>query len=215
MDGYSASAWKSLAVKSLRMGWPTGLIEAQKRLGKSYMKAAMVCAAFEDIFPAVSELEAVRSEIAALDYRALCLRQTHHARGHTKRFCELENETCGLAKNRPDAIMQRGRSYGLALSPRACNVFWTWHLMQPADEGIRRTLDETPWTGMPEAMLDSHTPEGRVAKRRMTILSGHYSQHAQLAQIVSEKGWEHVRRIVHGKTTVINVPKTLVQSILL
>ena len=215
-DGFSESAWRSLAVKSIRLGWPAGLIEAEKRLGKSYMKQALLCGAFEDIFPAITELAAVREEIQALNYPALCARETHHARGHTARFCELKDEACGLAKNRPEAIMLRARqSYSLALSPRACNVFWTWHLMQPSDAGKTRDLDDTPWTGMPEAMLDSHTYEGKVARVDATVLSGHYAQHARLSKLVTDGGWQSVRSVVHSKVRRVAVKPSWKQDMFL
>ena len=36
IDDWSESAWKSLVVKSLRMGWPIGLEQAAGRLSRSF-----------------------------------------------------------------------------------------------------------------------------------------------------------------------------------
>jgi hypothetical protein len=69
--------------------------------------------------------------------------------------------------------------------------------MWPMDAGIKRTLDTTPWTGMPEVMLDGHTPEGKAAGRQITLLSGHYENHLRLAQVLDTLGWEELRRRAH------------------
>ena len=51
VDGFSESLWVSLAVKAVRIGWPAGLVEAQKRLGKTRVKDVLVTQVFEDIYP--------------------------------------------------------------------------------------------------------------------------------------------------------------------
>jgi hypothetical protein len=55
-------------------------------------------------------------------------------------------------------------------------------------------------------MLDAHTMEGRIRGTRVTILSGHYSQHRVLGEVVMERGWEYVREKVHA-APVIEVGK--------
>lgn len=70
IDGYSESIWRSLVVKSLRIGWPTGIEEAAKRLPPSTVDALLVCGVFEDIFPRQSELNDCLSEIQSKDYKA-------------------------------------------------------------------------------------------------------------------------------------------------
>jgi hypothetical protein len=111
--GFSRAVWKSLAVKSLRLGWPEGLVRAQLALGKSEVRQLITCGIFEDIFPAMCELEFVLGEVRRLDYEALCSRQTHHGRGYTARFCELEEQAVRVASTHPWDIKESGRSFGV------------------------------------------------------------------------------------------------------
>ena len=45
-EGFSKSAWKSLAVKSQRIGWVTGIERAASVLGKSEVKPVLICGLF-------------------------------------------------------------------------------------------------------------------------------------------------------------------------
>ncbi len=197
-DGFTTGLWTSCAVKSLRIGWPAGLQEAQTHLAPSSFKGTLVCGVFEDVFPAVGELEQVVAEVNALDLAALCSRDTHHGRGLTDRFCELEDEAKHEAAVDAEDIRRRARERGVPwfLTPRALNVAWTWMEIEP-QEGGTRTPDETPWSRMPAAMADMHTPEGRERGAFVTLLSGTYRQHARLAGLVAAEGWEGVRQRVH------------------
>jgi hypothetical protein len=206
IDGFSKSAWRSLAVKSLRMGWIAGLRRAQEAIGKSEVKQILTCGTFEDIFPAEAELRAVLEEIKALDYTALCSRQTHHGRGLTPRFCELEPRAVAAASGAQRELWNAARPYGLFLPPRSLNCFWTWLEIHPTDVGQRREVDATPWAGMPSVMLDGHTLEGKIAKRSVTLLSGHYHQHLKLSRLVAAGGWEAIRTEAHGSGLVTARP---------
>jgi hypothetical protein len=90
--GYSESLWKSLVVKSLRIGWPIGLEEAANHLPESSMEALLICGLFEDVFPPQSELADCLAEIKVRNYFALCSRETHHGRGLTEAFCSLKKK---------------------------------------------------------------------------------------------------------------------------
>ena len=81
IDGYSESLWKSVVVKSLRIGWPAGLEEASRRLNKSTMKSLLICGLFEDVFPPEEELQEAMDEVNRFDFEALCSRETHHGQG--------------------------------------------------------------------------------------------------------------------------------------
>ena len=41
VDGFTESAWKSLAVKAIRLGWPEGLRQAAYRLSPATMRALL------------------------------------------------------------------------------------------------------------------------------------------------------------------------------
>lgn len=199
LNGISRSAWASLAVKSLRLGWPAGLHQARMRLGESYMRLVLLCGLFEDIFPATSELADAVREVNQQDYRALARRETHHGRGWTDRFCELEHEAVTAASDAPQALYMEAKRLGLWLPKRALNCFYTWLQLAPDDPGIRREPDLAPWQGIPAAMLDGHTREGKSAGTAVTVLSGFYASHRKLARLVEAEGWEGVRQRVHGK----------------
>ena len=199
LDGFSESAWKSLLVKGLRMGWPAGMSEAASRLAKSTAGAMLICSIFEDVFPAIDELSQVIAEVKWRQFEKLCRRQTHHGRGYTGRFCELEAEAVHAAEHRKAELWAAARERKLWLPPRSLNCWYTWLIIQPADAGQERTIDATPWAGMPTAILDGHTYEGKETGRKQTILSGHYEQHLRIAGIVAGEGWEPIRREVHGQ----------------
>ena len=199
IDGFSKSAWKSLAVKALRIGWVDGLKRSEAALGKSDLKLVLTCGVFEDIFPAVTELPDVMQDIRTLNYDNLCRRQTHHGRpGLTARFCELEPLAVEQANNHKPELWAAGKAHHIWLPLRSLNCWWTWLEMAPTDKGKTRRLDRTPWQGMPPAMIDSHTMEGKIRKVGATILSGHYHKHLELSVLVQDHGWEHIREIVHG-----------------
>jgi hypothetical protein len=198
VDGWSESAWKSLAVKSLRIGWPEGLRQAEQRLARSTMDWLLLAGVLEDVFPAERELHDVVAELKARDWQALCSRETHHGRGYTEAFCALEKRAVAAARD-PSPLYPEARRLGLYLPRRAWNVFWTWLELAPADEGVRREVDATPWRGMPRAILDSHTTEGKARGVKITVASGHYQAHLHLAELVAAYGWPTVRRRVHAR----------------
>jgi hypothetical protein len=72
VDGWSESAWKSLTVKSLRIGWPEGLRQAEQRLTRSTVQMLLLASVFEDVFPAREELQEVVAEVKAREWDALC-----------------------------------------------------------------------------------------------------------------------------------------------
>ena len=209
IDGYSESLWKSVVVKSLRIGWPAGLEEASRRLNKSTMKSLLICGLFEDVFPPAEELQEAMDEVNRFDFEALCSRETHHGQGLADRFCDLEDEAVYAARNYKPDIWAAAKKYGIWIPPRALNVFYTWHWLRNEIRGGRREIDRTPWTGIPKVMADSHTYEGRKMGQGITLLSGHYSQHREIGRLVQEKGWQWIRDQVHksGVFEVEGIPK--------
>lgn len=210
IDGYSESLWKSVVVKSLRIGWPAGLEEAARRLNKSTMKSLLMCGLFEDVFPPEEELQEAIGEVYRFDFEALCSRETHHGQGLADRFCDLEDDAVYAARNHKEEIWAAARKYGIWLPPRALNVFYTWHWLRNEIRGGRREIDRTPWTGIPKVMADSHTYEGKKMRQGITLLSGHYSQHRKIGRLVQEKGWGWIREQVHNSGVFeVDVPRQL------
>lgn len=203
LDGFSRSLWTSLAVKALRIGWPAGLREAQKRLAPSAFKSTLICGVFEDVLPAPADFAEVVGEVDRLDLVRLCGRDTHHGRGWTERFCELEDEAVHEARADPNSIRRRARERGVPwfLPPRSLNCVWTWLELDPQESGSRE-VDATEWTGVPAAMADMHTQEGRERGTFVTVLSGTYRQHARLAEMIAVEGWAGVRGRAHEGGTL-------------
>lgn len=169
-------------------------------LSEPVMKAALTCGVFEDIFPAKSELADVLGEIDRLDYEALCARETHHGRGYTGGFCGLAEEGMAAAKTRANELRAAARSLGIPfLPPRSLNCFYEWMRLSPLDAGSRREVDTKSWSGMPWAIADSHTYEGRGGGQAITLLSGHFENHEALARRVSTEGWSQIRAEVHER----------------
>ena len=147
----------------------------------------------------MDELQEAMNEIRRLDFASLASRQTHHGQaGITARFCQLEPQAVEAAKTQKSQLWQQGKQHRVWLPQRCLNCWWTWLHIAPTDSGLKRTLDLTPWTGMPQDMLDSHTLEGKVSNRGATMLSGHYSKHLALSRLVEAHGWEWVREEVHS-----------------
>lgn len=224
VDGWSESCWVSLAVKALRLGWPVGLEEAAKRLGKNRMKQTLLVQVFEDIFPAPQELSAILDEIRRLDYRALCRRDTcHNLPGIIEAAKDVVLEWVHGKRKREDhqeRLWAEARKYGIWLLPRALSEFDGWLAVKdqiPA--GRVRAIDETTWSGMPAACVDQHTVEGRWKRAGSTLLSGTEEQHLRIGRIVQEQGWRALREPVHASHIepahhMPTSPKAKVQNVL-
>ncbi len=85
------------------------------------------------------------------------------------------------------------------LPPRSLNCFYTWLKLAPRDVNVRHGLDDTPWAGMPRVMADGHTYEGTKLGTRVTLLSGHYHNHALLGGRVMKEGWSLIRNETHAE----------------
>jgi len=199
------SLWKSVAVKSLRMGWPAGLEMAERKLEPSGIRYQLMAGIFEDVFPTDAALEKVLAEIEALDYEALCVRQTHHGMGLTEAFCNLRKEAKQKALMEAGILRDMAKDRGFVLPWRAGNTYWTWLQLNHRVRPTLRTVDDSLWCGVPIDMADGHTKEGLDRDTRITILSGHYSQHRYLGRMVSSNGWGRVRDIVHSKEVIETV----------
>jgi hypothetical protein len=185
-----------VAVKSLRVGWPTGLHEAEKRLGKSKMQYQLVCGIFEDVFPPEAELASVMTEVKALDYESLCSRETVHGRGLAGPFCD---QPMTVADSDEERLQLAARRRGVWLPKRAYANFSAWLALKPTDEGVRRELDPAPWMGVPVVAIDLHTGEGRQRRAGVTLLSGTCEQHRLLGErVMREGGWSLIRAEAHA-----------------
>lgn len=198
IDGWSESLWKSLAVKSLRMGWPAGLEAAERALNPSTLRTLLTCGVFEDTFPATGEIEEVLEAVAENDYERLCRWETHHGRDYTERFCDLEDKAVRAAREEGGEIFPKARELGIWVPPRSLNCFWTWLELEPSRGGTRE-IDPRPFEAIPRAMADGHTYEGKYLDQKLTILSGHYHNHRVLGERVAmAKGWSGIREEVHA-----------------
>ena len=194
VDGISESLWKSCAIKAIRVGWLPGLEAASKRLSRSTLTGVALVQLFEDVFPAVQDIEDCLKAIAAKDWRKYLSYDTHHGRGYSDAFAELKDEANKMAKTAPSesvANAKRVYPYLPDLPPRAMNVLYVWAKIQP-DHGGFRTVDMTPFRGIPVSCCDKHTTEGY--SRGYTWLSGSWENHRALGKLVQERGWSCVQK---------------------
>lgn len=210
IDGFSESVWKSLVVKSLRIGWVDGLIAASYRLNKSTIQSLLTAGIFEDLFPASFEqLNEQLKQIKEGDYIALCSHQTHHGRGFTEEFCNMEKEAVRYGRMAGYKIMEeiiRPNSNLTWLPPRIFNCLYTWNKINPQDtEKLKRNPLEMDFIGIPDCIIDGHTYEGKQQGKNCLLLSGHYENHRAIGKIVMEQGWKPI--VDKFKTDKINLIK--------
>ncbi len=191
---FTKSDYKSLLVKSIRIGWLGGVEEAIKHLSRSDVKSIFITQLFEDVFPSIEELEIFVREIENENYEWILMEDTHHGKGLTGRFYELKDQA--MAKEYKQMLAIAKSRFNLFITPRATNVFWTWLTIKPKISK-KRTISKEKFVAMPKAVLDCHTSSCSVFNlRRVSILSGTYENHLKLAELVQQNGWEYVRNIV-------------------
>ncbi len=195
----SRSLHVSVAVKSLRLGWPDGFRAAIAAVPNVSVSGLLLAACFEDWWPSRGQLP----EVLALDeLDEMCGIDTHHgARGLSEQYASIapvvEKQLARDGSYRV-AMGRRAREFGLGwLPPRA---FAEWSIWWEADPppAPRRELDPAPFTSIPVEMADMHTSEGRKSKTFITVLSGHPNGHRLLMRRVAAIGWSGVRAEVHG-----------------
>jgi hypothetical protein len=197
--GFSESAWKSLVVKSLRIGWIDGLKKASEMLSKSTMEQLLIAGIFEDLFPGSwGELNKELEEIKNQNWTGLCSHETHHGRGYTDMFCDMEKEACSNARKEGYNIMEQivqPNSQLKWLNPRVFNCLYTWNKINPKDEGVKRLPFNSPFIGMPQCILDGHTKEGKEKGLTIGLLSGHYDNHRKIGENIAKIGhWGVIRK---------------------
>jgi len=205
IDGYSESAWISLAVKSVRLGWPEGIRQAALRLSESALRSTIEIQIMEDIYPPASELPKILELIKKHEWEAICAYDTHHGRNFTlqaEKACDEMHRKlkAGVIKYKDAEELAKIRGFA-SPRPRLYGDLLAWDSFRKAGqipEMKNRPIDESVWIGMPTAMLDQHTIEGSQAQRRDTILSGSSKGHLNLANMVKKIGWTGVRKIVHS-----------------
>ena len=211
-EGFSISAWKSLVVKSLRIGWVEGLEKVSTVLCKSEIKQLLVAGIFEDLFPGSwDELNSILKDIESQNWISLCSYDTHHNRGYTGQFCAMEKEAVKNARKEGYNIMEQivqPNSNLKWLNPRVFNCLYTWIKINPKDSGVKRRPLSLKYTGMPECILDGHTYEGKLSNKSVLLLSGHYDNHLKISEKVSSVGhWGLIRKIF-AKELIISHEKS-------
>jgi hypothetical protein len=192
---YSESAWKSLVVKAIRIGWPSAVYAAEKELGRSKVSGVVWVQVWEDIFPAPEDLPELSAAISAGDWDAVCRWETHHGRqGITDRWFSFKEWGLNEAALRPEIIRSVMRdSYGVTVMPPRglhCAAIWLRMEDELRGTGRKREVLEVEFDGrIPTAVLDLHTYE-RVCV--VSMLSGLWERHVELANFVQRWGWRPV-----------------------
>ena len=186
------SVWKSVLVKSIRIGWVAGCEKAAGELSRSDVVSIAHGQIFEDLFPLREDLVGLVEAVADADWLTICRYGTHHGQlGLTGIIMD------GVDIEKPDLpkCYKEAADMGVRVSPRVVGCFWRW--LNESAGRQPRAGDLTPWTGsIPAAMLDRHVGKWRGD----TILTGTTDGHRKLAKIVQREGWGYVRKKVHEKT---------------
>lgn len=196
INGYTKSIWKSLVIKSLRIGWVTGLQKAREVLSKSEMNSLLIGGIFEDIFPDRKDLPEILNSIKNEDYETLCSFETHHGRNYSEQFCDLEQEAVENRNTIYPQLKQVTELNGTFIAPRLNNCVYTWLKINPTNSKKRNPYFKK-WEGMPKVIIDGHTYEGKVRRIQTTKLSGHYHIHREIGQEVSKNGWTNLRQTLN------------------
>lgn len=201
IEGYSESLWKSLVVKSIRMGWINGLVEAEKRLPKSTIQRFLISGIFEDLWPHPSEIWAAIDMANRGDYAGLLSIDPHHGKGLSETYCNYHPTSDEYWYNNREFIFEKLKENlpGLYVPTNSLGNALNWMVHKHLIPQKSRTLDETPFRGIPPAFADQHTPEGWERKTPFTLLCGHPKSHRMLGSQVQKIGWDGIRRQVHSE----------------
>jgi len=214
VDGLSFYAWVSLVVKSVRLGWPEGIRQAEARIGNYLTKRTAEVQIMEDISPTEDLLPEIQRLVWTANWDELCTYDTHHGRGSTRlietTFQQKYESYCEDERNRPELEALADIYRFKKPQARIYGDLITWHnLKNELPEMKMRSIDTHPWRGVPIDVLDRHTSEGKRAKRLDTILSGSVEGHLMLADAVQKHGWEVVRDHIHAKEVFKVEPRTV------
>jgi hypothetical protein len=215
INGFTQSAWKSLTIKSLRIGWVNGIEEASKNLTKSELTGLLVGSLFEDVFPIrYKDLDETYLEIRNGEWEKLCSRNTLHGRGYAQQFFDMAEEACQKELNLQfnEGIVRAIRSNTSLswINPRVYNCLYTWYKINPEPRNYEREPLISEWKGMPKNILDGHTFEGKRMKSEITLLSGHYENHLEIGNRVMVEGWNPLRQeFLKDDVIVKEIPKSL------
>jgi len=199
INGYTESVWKSLVVKSVRLGWLEGLEMAIKSIGANNVNTLLIAQLFEDIFPlGYKELDECAKMIYDGKYSDLLKIQTHHGKGYTQRFCDYEDEAVSYGRFHVEEALKeiRAKTRLYYIAPRVNNCIYTWHRIVVEGVSPKRELWKQPFIGIPECCFDCHTYEGKSENNLVTTLSGQYYNHLKWSKIVQKEGWDGVRKII-------------------
>ncbi|MDH7597533.1 MAG: hypothetical protein QHG98_07350 [Methanothrix sp.] len=210
IEGYSQSVWKSLVVKSIRLGWLDGLLAARARLTQSAFARLFERGVFEDILPRREDVSWILEIIHSDDidrFSEVLSVETYHGK-FSYSWYNRDYERIGeLFKQgyRDEAVARTKQAVPQLIDPvgAAANVTaWIWHLHEIPEEDLRRPVDRTPFAGPREPFVDMHPLEGKRSGRWHTILCGHPRDHDRLRAEVHRIGWEGVRKQVHESPIV-------------
>lgn len=205
IDGFTESVWKSLVIKSIRIGWVAGLKEAHNHLSNSKIESLLVAGLFEDVWPYdMKDLDDCYDAIRQQDYEWLCSRNTLHGRGYGQAFFDDRHIACEVGPKAGYGIAAKIKNETKIswLNPRIFNCLYTWYNTPKKDDDVFRPVCEHPWIGMPKGILDEHTYEGKMRGVKITLLSGHYENHLAIANRVMLEGWKPIQEEFANDTIV-------------
>lgn len=207
--GWSRDAWVRLAESSALLGWFDGWHAAAAALPPSTVRGLAVEHLFVNVAPTLDGAMALAESIRAEDWQTVLAAETVHAKGLTARHVagaqRMRKDYAGMTPlDRVRAMQGWSKNLALPIPPNA----WSWWRVWLAEEhpaGVLRDrvreVWRSPYAGMPDAALDTRTPEGRALGEligepvRRTGWTLDAQGHLEIASIVAKHGWEPIRAL--------------------
>lgn len=206
--GWSREAWTRLAEASLLVGWWDGWVTAVAVLPPSTVRHIAIVHLFESIAPTLDGAVTLADSIRAEDWQTVLAAETVHGKGVTARHVAGAQQARRTNPNMTPADKARAlqgwsKNLQLSIPPNA----WSWWRAWLGDEhpaGVlrdrTREVLKSAYSFMPDAALDTRTPEGRAMGElvgepvRRTGWTLDAQGHIDIAGDVKAHGWGPMRR---------------------
>lgn len=207
--GWSRAAWTRLAESCALIGWFDGWHAAAAVLPPSTVRSLAVAHLFQNIAPTLDGAMMLADSIRAEDWQTVLAAETVHAKGLTARHVagaqRARRDFPGMTPvDRVRAMQGWSKNLQLSIPPNA----WSWWRVWLAEEhpaGVLRDRERDVWREpyafLPDAALDTRTPEGRALGEligepvRRTPWTLDAQGHLDTAATVKAHGWGPLRRL--------------------
>jgi len=183
------SLYKSMLVKSIRVGWVAGCEYASNQLTGAEVVSIGITQLFEDVFPLDVDLQKCVSEIKNRQWAELCHRGTHHSvLDYTDKIMDFVDTQTIDESN----LMLEAGKLGLRISPRGLLCFGAW--LEYGGVKTSRSVDFSTCSDCLSIwFFDQHV----YGYHSDYVLTGTTGGHRNLSETIQREGWEYVRKRMH------------------